>query len=517
MNIKYFINGRFYGSATPRQYVECLITENGFIKYAGNEKEAEEMLGNAAYEVVDMHGSVVMPGFVDAHIHPDLLSESMHAIDLKNVRSIKRLKEVLQDNCDKSESEWITGYGWNESLFEEGKLPTRFDIDEVISDKAVILIRSCLHMAVVNSYGLDKAGIKVGDYQHDPDLIKNGEGVSTGLVREDLLFRIYKKIRTDTAEIFEKWLEKTFVAIMNKGITSIGITGADHNLLTIIGRVKRKGIKLRVVSYITADELDCYISTRHDPEIDVRGIKIFMDGSLGSGTASLTAPYCDNPESSGVTYGDTPYFAEICQIAKKHGLQIAVHAIGDRAMDLAIDLYSKIGKGNRIEHCSLTRNDQIDKIKNTGAIAVIQPLFAVDDVWAVNKLGMERMGWLYTFRRLYDEGIPVVFSSDAPSGDFDPWKIIHAAVTGGAMRDHHTESRRFTLSEGLQCYTENGAMAIGIKAGKLINGYHADFIVIDKDPYKIPVSELPGISVKEVYISAEKVDTGLNANKPMKY
>jgi predicted amidohydrolase YtcJ len=493
--IKAFINAKIYVSFRPLKITDAIIIKDDKVAELGSDRIRE--YGNI--EIIDLHGSIVMPGFVDAHMHLDELGEYVNILDLRNVKSIKEMQQKLKSVGSK---DWIIGHGWDQELFEEQRWPDRFDLDLVIKDRPVFLSRVCLHAAVLNTKALELLGLLNSDYSPEY-LVRDNRGI-TGIVKEQAFEYARKNIKKDV----QKYLMDGIAETLKKGVTSVGFVSCNADTLKALEKMK-KTLKLRVHVYVNAEDLDILKKFKNSKYLKINGIKLFIDGSLGARTAWLSDPYSDAATTGNLVIDEHEYF-RICRKADQLNLQIATHAIGDRALDVVLDTYALLKNRHRIEHASLVRNDQLLKIKDTGATIVTQPHFVITDFWILNRIGKDRAEQAYPFRRLMESNIPVALSTDSPVEPVDPWQTVYSAVTRGKYEKvplyEESRSQQLSIEDSLYLYTSSSARALQDDSiGSLVQGKYADFIVLSKDPFMVKDSQLREIKVLETYVAGEKI------------
>lgn len=524
MHIVGFINGKIYLSFKPLKIADGLLVSDGRVLYAGPRDAVAILAKSLGGNLVDLGGKVVIPGFIDTHLHLDSLGLSLHALDLRSVKSIYELKSKLREYAATVKTEWILGHGWDHELFEERRWPTRWDIDEVIPDKPVLLTRMCLHAGVLNTRALELTGLSKN---HIKGVLRDSSGNPTGIVVEEALKVIRERIKETLGFRDHVELIKTAQKhLLSHGITTVGFVSCGLVSLKALLELWRNGeLNIRVRVYLNPANggVDVIGVLRElgvkvgfgDEYLKIMGIKLFLDGALGARTAWLSEPYSDDPSTSGYPLMDLDKLKETAKIVDEAGLQLAVHAIGDRAVRAALDVLRELpntGKlRHRIEHVSIIKDDDLKLMAELGAVAVVQPHFIISDWWAINRLGEKRIKWLYRFKSLIDAGIPVSFSTDAPVEPVNPWETVYAAVTRGVYEHvpfyEATLHESLNVVEALHAYTYGSAYAIHSERelGSLEQGKLADFLVIDRDPLSISERELRYIRVLEVYVGGVKV------------
>lgn len=524
MRVTGFINGNIYLSFKPLRTASGLLVCDGRVVYAGPSNYVAVLAKSLGGSLVDLNGKTVMPGFVDAHVHLDSLGLSLVSLDLRGVKSVKELKERLREYAAVSRASWILGHGWDHELFEEKKWPTRWDLDEVVQDRPVILTRVCLHAGVLNTRALEVTGLLGADVH---GVLKDPAGNPTGIVVEEALKIARERAKESIGQ--PEYLELLKVAqehLLANGVTTVGLAGCNLRALKALFELWRRGeLKVRVRVYLNPADKEVKVvevarnlgikAGFGDSYLRIMGIKLFVDGALGPRTAWLSEPYSDDPSTSGYPVVDPSDFEKVSRLVDEAGLQLAVHAIGDKAVELVLNVYSELSGikqlRHRIEHASVLRDDQLGAIWRLGAVVVAQPRFVISDWWARERLGKERLRWLYRFRSLLDLGVPLAFSTDAPVEPVNPWETVYAAVTRGKYENvptyEDTEQESISVTEALHCYTAGSAYALHgeNEVGSLEPGKLADFVVLSRDPLFTPEYELSRVKVEEVYVGGARV------------
>lgn len=510
MSLFFFTNGRIYSSFRPLVIVESIIVGDAKIEYAGYEEKALEILAGREYERIDLKGRTMMPGFIDAHMHLDELGKSLNIVDLRGTRSIGELKEKVKAHSRDSKG-WIMGHGWDQELFEDKRWPNRSDLDNISSDLPIFLSRLDLHSAVLNTKALDELGLLESD--ESPDLLLRDEaGEITGIVKESMFDFAKRKVDESlTDEQLEKFLTDGIDYATSLGLTSLGFVSCSYRMLKLLEKIRDEGkLSLHISVYINSGDIDRIKEFRGDSMLSLRGVKIFTDGSLGSRTALLSEPYSDAPDTSGNAGIDEDSFLELCRKAGEMNLHIATHAIGNEAIDMVLDVYSELGGRNRIEHLSVLREDQIDRLVQTGTTAVVQPHFMLTDFWILDRIGEERAKWFHPFNTMLKSGVTVAFSTDCPVEPLNPLETIYAAVTRGSYEKipvyEHSKEETVGIADAMDAYTSKSAEAIGESdTGSLTAGNSADFIILSRNPLFQRESKLTSIRVMETWVGGRKV------------
>lgn len=514
-----FVNGRIYVSFKPIKIASGLLVSNGRVLLASSSEHISEVARLIGAKVCDLNGRVVIPGFVDAHVHVDALGLALRTLDLRNTRSIEEMKKMLKEYASSAKSRWILGHGWDHELFEEKRFPTRWDLDEAVPDRPVLITRICLHAGVVNTVALLET--RVGEITMK-GVVRDEHGEPTGVLLENALSYVREYVKEHlSVDEYATLIKIAQDHMLANGVTTAGIPGCSLKALQALLKLWSNGeLKVRFRVYVHAhegEELIYKILTKlglkkgfGDDFLRILGVKLFADGALGARTAWLSEPYSDDPSNKGILLTPVEEIARIAKAVDEAGLQIAVHAIGDKAVEEVLGVYRDLKNLNklrhRIEHASLVRDDVLEELSLLKPVVVVQPRFALSDWWAISRLGANRAQWLYRFRSMLERGVPLALSTDAPVEPINPWETVYAAVTRGVFDKMPaiiaSAQESLTTLDALHLYTAGSAYALHSESdvGGLEPGMLADFIIVDRDPLATPPNELRGIKVLEVYV-----------------
>ncbi len=472
----------------------CII-EDEKIAWVGDEKEAIPH----ADEVLDLQGAYVFPGFIDTHAH--IFYEGymkLHELTLGETRSKEEVLEHVYERAKKAPSgSWIVGNGWDEHYWKEQKLPSRFELDEVSPHNPVLLRRADYHGAWVNSLALKIASIDKNT--KDPaggKIYRDSHGNPTGILLDNakmMLLPYLPKIEDkDSRELIKKVLQNA----LKLGITCIHDAAMKReHIEACIDLARKNELPVRVYAMvdIRSNQAVTYLERgpqQYGPLFEVRTIKFFMDGAMGSRGASLFLPYHDAPEEHGLILWNENELHLLLEKMHVQGFQPACHAIGDKATHLVLNAYEKVkGHRPRIEHAQQVDSGDIRRFSDLGVIAAMQPLHMAQDMhWVEKRLGQNRAkDGAYIWRSLLDGGATIAGGSDAPVVDLNPLLGIYAAITrqdlqgnppGGWNSEQcltpYEALRMYTLDAAYSCFREHELGSI--KAGKL-----ADLVVLPEN------------------------------------
>jgi len=487
---------------TGRQPIKdsIVLMQGDYIIAAGKNGKIEVPKGA---EVYDVTGMTVVPGLIDSHCHfYDMGISMIRDIPLRDTPSLEaalvRLKEKAKAT---KKGEWILGKGWDESKWPGNRYPTKEDLDAVSKTHPIMAVRICGHLLTLNTLALEIAGITSKTLQPDGGQVDMGaDGEPNGVLR-DCRHLVEPYIPPVTEETAVEGIKLASDYVLSFGCTSIGDAGLGADALKAYQTALAKGY-LKIRAYLFIDETiqkqsyDTGIRTGFGNDMIKFGpTKLLMDGSLGARTAALFEPYTDEPTTKGLHIMPPEVLDEKAKTAHKHGNQLAIHAIGDYAIECVINsiqtaLKEKPRKDHRhrIEHCEILTAGQIERIKELGIIPGMQPNFVGE--WAgpgsmyEQRLGEKRNRLNNPYRILLDEGVTIAFGSDGMP--FNPIYGIWSAV------NHGIKDSRITLVEAIKCYTLNGAFASFEEdlKGSVESGKHADVAVIDRDLTEIKPEDI---------------------------
>jgi predicted amidohydrolase YtcJ len=468
-----------------------IVMRDEYIVAVGKKGKVEIPKGS---EVYDVTGMTVMPGLIDSHCHFIWMGANMlTTVPIRYTATMKDALELIRQRAKKAKpGDWIIGRGYDEAKWPENRYITRKDIDAVVKDKPVALVRICGHLVSVNSKALELAGINKDSPDPDGGTIdRDKSGEPTGVLR-DCRDLIWKVIPPTSPETMVEGLKVASDHALSLGCTSIHDAGLGPQEVASYQRAHDNGnlkVRANIMLRTETPEAAMKLGIRTgfgDHMLRIGPVKLLIDGSLGAHTAALFEPYEDDPSTSGLLLEDPAVIAEKMAAAHGHGFQVATHAIGDLAIEHVIDGIQKTLKNeprkdhrHRIEHCEILSAQQIERIRELGIIPAMQPNFIGE--WSGpgsmyrQRLGEKRDRASNPYRVLLDEGVVVAFGSDGMP--FNPIYGIWSAV------NHPIRESRISLVEAVKCYTLNSAYAgfhedyVGsLEAGKL-----ADVAVFDRD------------------------------------
>lgn len=519
-----YVNGVVWTGRPNSTDAKIIAVDKGKIVFVGSEIPANF----TANEVIDLDGKFTMPGFMDNHVHFLEGGSGLASLDLRNVTTSADFKEkVAKYAILHPAGRWILNGNWDQTLWG-GELPHKDWIDESTQDHPVYISRVDGHMALVNSVTLELAGINRETNNPDGGLImRDSNGEPTGILKGNALNLVLAVIPPPSDDEMMDHFSLAQEHALSLGLTKVhAISGypTETNLYDVFELARKRGnlkIRVHVSTPLVAWELVAQHiehEGRGDEMLVWGGVKGFIDGSLGARTAWMHQPFDDEPENTGLPLSQPSILEKQMSNADQAGLEISIHAIGDRGIDTVLEITKRIAMEEirdrrfRIEHFQHPTTDAILKLAETGVVASMHPYHAIDDGrWAVNRIGPLRLNSSYAFRSILDAGGIMTFGSDWPVVPLSPMKGVYAAVTrrtlDGANPEGWIPEQKITVEEALTAYTSTNAYAFNEEniAGTLEIDKRADFIVLSADPRKIAETELGDVKVLKTVIGGETV------------
>jgi predicted amidohydrolase YtcJ len=523
------INGRVWTGEAARPWAEAVAVRDGRILAVGTPSDIRKMAGPET-ATLDAAGGLILPGFIDSHVHFINGGFSATNVQLRDAASkaefIRRLGEKAKIL---PKGEWILNGEWDHQRFDPVELPRKDWIDAVTPDHPVCVNRLDGHMILANSLALKLGGVtRATPVPPGGEIVKDpATGEPTGILKDAAMDLIYSRIPEPTPAQTRRAAEAAMAAAAEKGITSVHDVSGEAGFAAYQDLLREGKLKTRIAFYVPIAGSEPVLALGLKPgfgndRLKFLGLKGFADGSLGSATAYFFEPYADDPKGRGLLHGQM--FPEGVMerrvlAADKAGLQVAIHAIGDRANAIVLDIFEKAAATEgprdrrfRIEHAQHLRPEDAARFGRLETIASVQPYHLIDDGrWAETKIGPARAKMTYAFRSLLDAGARLAFGSDWPVAPMDPIMGLYAAVTRRTLDERNpagwVPEQKIPLEEALKAYTAGGAFAEfaeGTK-GTIAPGKLADFVVLDRDLFRIPVEEIRNARVALTIVGGEVV------------
>jgi len=501
-----YLHGRIYTNDPP----EAMAIRDGKIRCVGKiDYVLLECGGNdPSAETIQLHGKFLMPGFNDAHVHLGSAGADMLSVRLNGVTSIEEFQKHVADAvAQHQEGEWITGSGWDHTLWADKKFPNRQELDAVAPKNPVFLVHISGHVAVANSLALRHGEIKQDTPNPPGGMIeRDADGAATGMLEEDSAMSLVSAripdLKTDQRR---RGILMVLADAAKNGVTSAQ-DFSDWSDYLVYVQLKEEGkLTLRITEWLPfLESMDHLLNMRaqggtKDPWLKTGALKGFTDGALGSRTAALLAPYSDDSATSGILTNDPEKLRTMAIERDKAGFQINFHAIGDRANRVALDVFESVAKTNgprdrrdRIEHAQVIAPEDLPRFAQLKVIASMQPSHETTDMrWAEARIGPDRSKGAYAWASLQKSGARLAFGTDYPVEPISPMRGLYACVTrelpGGGPAGGWEPQEKISLDDCIRAYTSGAAYAQFEegKKGELKAGEYADFIVLSDDLTKI--------------------------------
>jgi predicted amidohydrolase YtcJ len=513
------VNGRIH---TPLGMREAISIEAGCVAEVG--KTSDIALG--ADIVFDLKERSVFPGFADSHMHFMSWVESQELMDLRPCRSIEELRAVLRAHIEGHplpDAGWYRGRGWNQTSMPDGRMPNRFDLDDIAPDHPVMLTRICGHVAVLNTAGLNLAGV-TRDTRVEGGVIELDEqGEPTGIVGEEAVGYVQNSIPVPEDSDMLRLLEKYGPQAASFGLTQLNTDdmaafGFDFRraigFYTAAEREGKLPFRVRQQFLLPRRELlldflsEGWRTGDGTPFFQIGPLKLLCDGSLGGRTAFLQADYADAPGSRGVALYEQEELNGLVTLAHSSGMQVVTHAIGDGALAMCLGAFEAAQAAcpcaarHQIVHAQIAGNRQLERMKNLRLGALIQPCFVPSDrEMAIARLGGEWAARSYRWKTMLKKGIPIAAGSDAPVESLRPLDGIHAAITrqnqDGEPENGWVPEENLSVAEALSLYTWANAWQGGNerRRGEIAPGRDADLVILEQDPFLTPAADIWKIGI----------------------
>ena len=526
----FYTHGRIYTNDPAEPWAEAMAVADGKIVCIG--KMAHVLLdcggSQLSAETVHLNDRFVMPGFNDAHVHLGSAGADALAVELRGVKSVEEMqKRVAEAVVHHKEGEWITGSGWDHTVWPDKRFPNRQQLDAVAPKNPVILTHISGHVAVANSLALKKAEIDKstpnppgGEIEHD------GLGEPTGMLKEDAAMELVRvRIPDPSMEARRRGIEIVLINVARNGVTSLQDNSAWEDFQVYQQLKEEAKLTARITEWLPFNASLNELQDRRaqggttDPWLKTGALKAVTDGALGSRTAAMLEPYSDDPSTTGIYTYDPDKLRAMAIERDKAGFQLNFHAIGDRANRIALDVFEAVAKANgrrdrrdRIEHAQVVAPMDFQRFAQLKVIASMQPAHQTTDMrWAEDRIGSERIKGAYAWNTMQKNGVRLAFGTDYPVEPISPFRGLYACVTRerpeGGPRNGWEPQEKISLADCIRAYTSGSAYAQFEegKKGELKLGEYADFVVLSDDLTKVPPSQFTKVAVLRTVVGGRTV------------
>ena len=500
------VNARVWTGDPARPWADAVALAGDTIVAVGSSAEVRK-LAREGTRVVDGAGRMVVPGFIDAHVHFMSGGFGLTSVQLRDARTPAEFVRRIKDHAARlPRGAWILEGNWDHQHWG-GELPRRDWIDSVTGETPVFVQRLDGHMSLANSAAMRAAGITRDTKDVEGgEIVRDAGGEPTGIFKDNAAGLVARAVPDPLPEQEDAGLDAAMRYVAEQGVTSVHNMGSWGDL-AVFERAHRAGrLRTRIYAAVPLATWERLRDTvrargRGDDWLHIGGLKGFVDGSLGSHTAAMLEPFSDAPNDRGLFVTTPENLLAWTRGADAAGLHVIIHAIGDRANRDLLDIYEKVvresGQGRdrrfRIEHAQHLAPAEIPRFRRLGVIPSMQPYHAIDDGrWAEKVIGAERAEGTYAFRSLLDAGAPLAFGSDWFVAPPTPLEGIYAAVTRRTLDDRNpggwVPAQKITVEEALRAYTTGSAFAEyrEQRKGMLRRGMLADLVLIDRDLTAVP-------------------------------
>jgi predicted amidohydrolase YtcJ len=522
------VNGLVYTGdpAEPRAEAVAISTPTEEILAVGTTAEIRKLAGPST-RVVDLHGAFTMPGFNDAHTHVGGAGQGKLNVDLEGAASLPEFQQRIRARLrDFKPGAWITGRGWDHTLWPVKKFPTRADLDAVSRDHPMVFTRVDGHELIANSLALKLAGIT--KETKDPPggaIERDASGEPTGMIKETAMGLVYGKVPAISADRRRRGIELALEDAVRHGVTSVQDNSNWEDFLVYRQLKQEDKLSVRITEWLPFQESLARLEQMRrdggttDPWLKTGAVKMVVDGSLGSRTAAMLAPYSDESTTSGILRIEPDRLTQMSIERDKAGFQLAFHAIGDRANRVALDAFAAAAKANgprerrdRIEHAQVVAPSEFARFAQLHVIASMQPSHETTDMrWAEGRIGAERSKGAYAWRTFLNDSVRLAFGTDYPVETINPMRGLHACVTrelpDGSPSGGWLPQEKISMDECIAAYTSGSAYAEFEegKKGRIAPGKYADIIVLSADVTKIPPAQIMKTEVLQTYAGGRLV------------
>lgn len=521
-----WFGGQIYTMGKEGEAAEAVYTENDTIRAVGT----YDLLYHDYYQYIDQEinllGKTMLPGFIDSHLHIIRHGLKLLRLDLSQMKSAEAVKNALRNRtANLKKGEWLIGEGWNENQWGDPSIIHKNELDEISPDHPVMLTRICRHAVIANSKAIELAG--VDEHTGDPQggiIVRDDLGETTGYFLDTAQEMIKDAMPTVSKGYLEQVIKIAIDDLLSKGLVGghtedLNYYGGFHKTYSAfkntINNDRKFKAHLLVHHEVMEDMAEANLGYSDGTAyVEMGAVKIFADGALGGRTAWLTTDYADDPGNKGVAIHELENLEGIVKRARQHQLPVAVHVIGDRAVEEIAKVLKKFplttGARDRIIHGQILNEHALKMLKGLPIIVDVQPSFVTSDFpWAIERIGEKRMELAYAWKTMLENGIHCAGGSDAPIEEVSPLLGIQAAVSRKSSYDGkiYGSEEKLSIYEAIQLYTVGSAYAINQEKdrGIIAENYKADFTILAEDIFQTDAEKIHEIPIHMTVIDGEVV------------
>ncbi|SIS87062.1 hypothetical protein SAMN05421766_104518 [Zobellia uliginosa] len=512
------VNANVYTVDSGFTKAEAFAVQNGKFIAVGTSVEIQEKYTSDT--IVDAQGKTITPGLIDAHCHFYGLGQKQQVVDLTGTKSYDEVLEKVKAFQESRPRDFILGAGWDQNDWEVKEFPTKEKLDALFPDTPIALSRIDGHALLVNQKALDRAGIGVDTKVEGGEIVKQ-DGKLTGVLVDNPMDMVYAVIPAGDMADRIKALKDAERICLDYGLTTVNDAGLDRSAIELIDSLHQTGdLSIRVYAMIGAWESNLKYYLKRKPykteRLNVRSVKVYGDGALGSRGAALREPYSDMPGHFGAMVTPVSQIENLAQSIAKTDFQMNTHAIGDSANVVVLRAYEKALKGQKdrrwkVEHAQIISPENFDYFKN-GIIPSVQPTHATSDMyWAKDRIGEEREKGAYAYKTLLDKAGTIALGTDFPVEKVNPLLTFYAAVARKDLEDYPKGGYR--IKEALTREETLKGMSLWAaysnfeedEKGSVEVGKFADFVVYSDNLMEVPIEKVPEIKVEQTYIAGKRL------------
>ncbi|CAZ96891.1 MULTISPECIES: amidohydrolase [Zobellia] len=512
------VNANVYTVDSGFTKAEAFAVQNG--KFIAVGTSAEIQAKYTSDNIVNAQGKTITPGLIDAHCHFFGLGQKQQVVDLTGTKSYNEVLESVKAFQESQPKDFILGSGWDQNDWEVKEFPTKEKLDALFPDTPVALVRIDGHALLVNQKALDRAGIGVDTKVEGGEIVKQ-DGKLTGVLVDNPMDMVYAVIPGGDRASQTKALKDAERICLDYGLTTVNDAGLDRSTIELIDSLHQTGdLSIRVYAMVGAWESNLEYYLKRKPykteRLNVRSVKVYGDGALGSRGAALREPYSDMPGHFGAMVTPVSQIEDLAQSIAKTDFQMNTHAIGDSANVVVLRAYEKALKGQKnrrwkVEHAQIISPENFDYFKN-GIIPSVQPTHATSDMyWAKDRIGEEREKGAYAYKTLLDKAGTIALGTDFPVEQVNPLLTFYAAVARKDLEDYPKGGYRIkealTREETLKGMTLWAAYSNfeEDEKGSVEVGKFADFVVYSDNLMEVPIEKVPEIKVEQTFVNGKRL------------